>query len=107
MNMVCPAQNFTAREVFAMYHYMESVFEDDIEKFFKGFSKEDDAWWDEQASRSAYQKLVDMTNYCYKEGFVSIWDDNDALFENEERQTENYSLRLGDATICTQGRGME
>ena len=31
MNMVCPAQNFTAREVFAMYHYMESVFEDDIE----------------------------------------------------------------------------
>ena len=83
MNMVCPAQNFTAREVFAMYHYMEIVFEDDIEKFFKGFSKEDDAWYDEQASRSAYEKLLDMTNYCYKEGFVSIWDDNDALFENE------------------------
>tara|TARA_B100001094_G_C18057849_1_gene733457 strand:- start:688 stop:954 length:267 start_codon:yes stop_codon:yes gene_type:complete len=74
MDMVCPAQNFTAREVFAMYHYMEHVFEDDVEKFFKGFGKEDDACWDEQASRSAHKKLVDMTNYCYEEGFVRVDD---------------------------------
>ena len=72
MEMVCPAQHFTPREIFAMYHYMEYAFQDDIEKFFEGFSVEDDAWWDEQASRSAHQKLLEMTNYCYEEGFVKV-----------------------------------
>ena len=46
-----------------------------IDEFFEGFSKEDDECWDEEATRSAYAKLLQKSNYFYREGFLSVWDD--------------------------------
>ena len=73
-----PNQNLelSVREIHALLHYMDFTFEDKpIDEFFEGFSKEDDECWDEEATRSAYAKLLQKSNYFYREGFLSVWDD--------------------------------
>ena len=68
--------SFSAREIHALLHYMDFTFESKpIDEFFEGFSKEDDECWDEEATRSAYAKLLQKSNYFYEEGMLSIWDD--------------------------------
>ena len=68
--------DISAREVHALLQYMDSTFEHKgIDDFFKGFSKEDDEVWDEKATRSIYNKLLQKSNYFYQEGYLDIWDD--------------------------------
>ena len=67
--------NISAREIHALLQYMDFTFEDDIEKFFEGFSKEDNKVWDEEATRSIYNKLLQKSNYFFNEGYLSVWDD--------------------------------
>ena len=65
----------SAREVHALLHYMDFTFESSIDEFFEGFTKEDDEWWDEEATRSIYTKLLQKSNYFYQEGYLDVWDD--------------------------------
>ena len=68
--------DISAREVHALLQYMDSTFEHKgIDDFFEGFSKEDDEVWDEKATRSIYNKLLQKSNYFYQEGYLDIWDD--------------------------------
>ena len=68
--------NVSAREIHALLQYLDFVFEHKgIDDFFDGFSAEDDAVWDEKATRSIYDKLVQKSNYFYTEGYLSVWDD--------------------------------
>ena len=70
------ALDISAREVHALLQYMDSTFEHKgIDEFFKGFTKEDDEWWDEEATRSIYTKLLQKSSYFYQEGYLSEWDD--------------------------------
>ena len=67
--------NISAREIHALLQYMDFAFEhESIDKFFEGFSKEDDEVWDEEATRSIYGKLLQKSNYFYHEGYLSEWD---------------------------------
>ena len=67
--------DISAREVHALLQYMDFTFESSIDEFFKGFTKEDDEWWDEEATRSIYTKLLQKSNYFYQEGYLDVWDD--------------------------------
>ena len=68
--------NVSAREIHALLQYMDFAFDSKgIDEFFEGFSKEDDEVWDEEATRSIYDKLLQKSNYFYREGFLSVWDD--------------------------------
>ena len=69
------ALDISAREVHALIQYMDFTFEGSIDEFFKGFTKEDDEWWDEEATRSIYTKLLQKSSYFYQEGYLSAWDD--------------------------------
>ena len=67
--------NVSAREIHALLQYLDFVFEHKgIDDFFDGFSAEDDAVWDEKATRSIYDKLLQKSNYFYHEGYLSEWD---------------------------------
>ena len=67
--------NISAREIHALLQYMDFAFEDkSIDEFFEGFSKEDDEVWDEKATRSIYDKLLQKSNYFYHEGYLNEWD---------------------------------
>lgn len=68
--------NISAREIHALLQYMDSTFEHKgIDDFFEGFSEADDEVWDEEATRSIYDKLLQKSNYFYTEGYLSVWDD--------------------------------
>ena len=68
--------NISAREIHALLQYMDFTFEQKgIDEFFKGFTREDDQWWDEEATRSIYDKLIQRSAYFYQEGYLSMWDD--------------------------------
>ena len=68
--------NISAREIHALLQYMSYTFEHKgIDDFFDGFSPDDDEVWDEEATRSIYDKLVQKSNYFYNEGYLSVWDD--------------------------------
>ena len=68
--------NVSAREIHALLNYLDSTFEHKgIDDFFEGFSAGDDACWDEVATRSIYNKLLQKSNYFYNEGYLSVWDD--------------------------------
>ena len=68
--------NVSAREIHALLNYMDSAFKHaGIDEFFEGFTKEDDEWWDEEATRSIYTKLLQKSSYFYQEGYLSAWDD--------------------------------
>ena len=69
------ALDISAREVHALLQYMDFTFEGSIDEFFKGFTKEDDEWWDEEATRSIYTKLLQKSSYFYQEGYLDVWDD--------------------------------
>ena len=63
--------NVSVREIHALLQYMDFTFEHKgIEDFFEGFSAEDDECWDEEATRSIYDKLLQKSNYFYREGFL-------------------------------------
>ena len=67
--------NISAREIHALLQYMDFTFESKgIDEFFEEFSKEDDEVWDEDATRSIYGKLLQKSNYFYREGFLDVWD---------------------------------
>ena len=68
--------SFSAREIHALLQYMNFTFEHKgLDDFFDGFTEEDDECWDEEATRSAYAKLLQKSNYLYREGFLDVWDD--------------------------------
>ena len=63
--------NVSVREIHALLQYMDFTFESKgIDDFFEGFSQEDDAVWDEVATRSIYNKLLQKSNYFYREGYL-------------------------------------
>ena len=67
--------SISVREINALLHYMDFTFNLDakgMEDFFDGFSAEDDAVWDEEATRSIYGKLLQKSNYFYNEGFYEV-----------------------------------
>ena len=68
--------NVSAREIHALLQYMDSTFEHKpIDEFFEGFSEADDEVWDEEATRSIYDKLLQKSNYFYDEGYLNVWED--------------------------------
>ena len=71
--------NVSAREIHALLHYMDFAFGFDgsegMDEFLEGFSEEDDEVWDEEATRSIYEKLAQKSNYFYREGYLSVYDD--------------------------------
>ena len=68
--------SFSVREIHALLQYMNFTFEHKgLDDFFDGFTEEDDECWDEEATRSAYAKLLQKSNYFYREGFLDVWDD--------------------------------
>tara|TARA_Y100001970_G_scaffold184580_1_gene224485 strand:+ start:64 stop:357 length:294 start_codon:yes stop_codon:yes gene_type:complete len=63
----------SVREVHALLNYMDSVFEHKgIEDFLEGMGIGDDECWDIEATKSVYNKLLDCSNYCFEEGFLSV-----------------------------------
>ena len=71
--------NVSAREIHALLHYMDFAFgfdgSDGIDEFLEEFSEADDEEWDEEATRSIYEKLSQKSNYFYREGYLSVYDD--------------------------------
>ena len=65
--------NVSAREIHALLQYLEHVFDSGIDEFFEGFSEADDEVWDEEATRSIYDKLLQKSNYFYHEGYLNKW----------------------------------
>ena len=57
----------TEREVNALIHYMDFVFEDKgIDEFVKDMGKEDDECWDIKSTKSVYKKLNNASNSYYQ-----------------------------------------
>tara|TARA_B100000214_G_scaffold345053_1_gene294662 strand:+ start:318 stop:578 length:261 start_codon:yes stop_codon:yes gene_type:complete len=67
--------NVSVREIHALLQYMDFTFEHEgIDEFFEGFSQEDDEVWDEKATRSIYKKLLQKSNYFYREGYLGNFE---------------------------------
>ena len=55
------------REVHALLHYMDSVFQfKDVNEFVKDFTKEDYEHWDIKATKSVYKKILAASNSYFE-----------------------------------------
>ena len=54
------------RELNALIHYMDVVFEDKgVDEFVKDFNEEEDLWWDIKSTKSVYNKLINAQTNNY------------------------------------------